>query len=45
MKKAMIAIVSVIYVIAIVIVAFLGVRAEFIRNQERVDATGITLTQ
>lgn len=45
MKKAMIAIVSVIYVIAIVIVAFLGVRAEFIRNQERVDATGITLIE
>ena len=43
MKKAMIAIVSVIYIIAIIIVAFLGVRAEFIRNQERVDATGITL--
>ena len=43
MKKAMIAIVSVIYLIAIIIVAFLGVRAEFIRSQERVDATGITL--
>ena len=41
----MIAIVSTIYIIAIIIVAFLGVRAEFIRNQERVDATGITLVE
>ena len=41
----MIAIVSAMYIIAIVIVAFLGVRAEFIRNQERVDATGITLVE
>ena len=45
MKKAMIAIVSAIYFVAIIIVAFLGVRAEFYRNQERVDATGITLEE
>ena len=41
----MIAIVSTIYLIAIIVVAFLGVRAEIIKSKERVDATGITLSE
>ena len=43
MKKAIIAIVSVIYVIAIILVAFLGVQAEIRESAKKVEATGISL--
>ena len=44
MKKAIIAIVSVIYVIAIILVAFLGVQAEIRESAKKVEATGISLS-
>ncbi len=43
MKKAITAIVSVIYVIAIILVAFLGVQAEIRESAKKVEATGISL--